>query len=157
MRAAGLEARGIDPSPAACAAAAALGVEVANVGVDEAEVEPGSEDAVVLWHALEHLDDPGRRAGADPLLAAPRRGARGRGPEPGLVAGARSAATAGFIRTCPATAPTSPRRAITALLERSGYRVERIRHLLVEQNPARDVADAAQPAHRASATSPFGR
>ena len=66
MRAAGLDAHGIDPSPAACAAARAIGVEVANVGVGEAELEPASEDAVVLWHALEHLDDPAVGAGADP-------------------------------------------------------------------------------------------
>ena len=59
MRAAGLDARGIDPSPAACAAARSIGVEVANVGIDEAELPAASEDAVVVWHALEHLDRPG--------------------------------------------------------------------------------------------------
>ena len=66
-----------------------------------------------------------RPAGAD----------RGRGPEPGLACRRGSAATAGFTRTSRATAPTSPRPGLTALLERSGFRVERIRHLLVEQNP----------------------
>jgi 2-polyprenyl-3-methyl-5-hydroxy-6-metoxy-1,4-benzoquinol methylase len=58
MNAAGLDAHGIDPSPAACAAASEIGAEVANVGIREAQLAAGSEDAVVVWHALEHLDRP---------------------------------------------------------------------------------------------------
>jgi len=134
MRAAGIEARGIDPSPAACAAAAALGVEVANAGVDEAEVEPGSEDAVVLWHALEHLDDP---AGA---LARIRSWTRPAGAIVVAVPNLASwqASIGGdrwFHQDVPRHRTHFTPAGITALLERSGYRVERIRHLLLEQNP----------------------
>ena len=43
----------------------------------------GGEDAVVLWHALEHLDDPAAVAGAGSRLARARRPAGRRRPEPG--------------------------------------------------------------------------
>jgi SAM-dependent methyltransferase len=49
---------GIEPSPTSWAAARDLGVRVANVALDEAEVEPRSRDLVILWHVLEHLDRP---------------------------------------------------------------------------------------------------
>ena len=52
-RAAGYDARGIEPS---------LREPVASLEpttIENAAVEPGSLDAVTLWHVLEHLDDPG--------------------------------------------------------------------------------------------------
>ena len=135
MRASGLDARGIDPSPAACAAARANGVEVNCVGVDDAELEPGARGRGRPLARARAFRRSGRGAGADPRLAATR-GARwwSRSPtwprsRPG------SAAIDGFIRTSPATAPISPRPAPRALLERTGFEPERVRHLLVEQNP----------------------
>jgi SAM-dependent methyltransferase len=134
MRAAGLEARGIDPSPAACAAARAIGVEVSNVGVDEAEVEARSEDAVVLWHALEHFDDPAA------ALIRIRTWLRDRGElvvaVPNLASvQARIGGDRWFHQDVPRHRIHLTPAGASALLERSGYRVERVRHLLVEQNP----------------------
>lgn len=134
MRAAGLDARGIDPSPAACAAAAALGVEVANVGVEEAAVEPGSLDAVVVWHALEHLDDPA--ASLRSIHAWLRPGGTIVVAVPNLASlQARIGGDRWFHQDVPRHRVHLTPAGATALIERSGYRVERVRHLLIEQNP----------------------
>lgn len=58
LAAAGHPVSGIEPSPAACEQARARGVEVENVAVSDARVEARSQDAVLLWHVLEHLDEP---------------------------------------------------------------------------------------------------
>lgn len=58
-RAAGWDARGIEPSERGVRAAREVhGVALERATVEDARVEPGSLDAVVLWHVLEHLDDP---------------------------------------------------------------------------------------------------
>ncbi len=46
-----------------------------------------------------------------------------------------SAAIGGSIRTCPATGPTSPRPGSACCSSAPRFRLERISHLLVEQNP----------------------
>lgn len=134
MGRAGLDARGIDPSPAACAAARAHGVEVANVGVAEAEVEPATQDAVVLWHALEHIDDPaaalGRirgwlRPGGALVVAVPNLAS----------AQARIGGDRWFHQDVPRHRIHFTAAGAAALLERTGYRGESVRHLLIEQNP----------------------
>jgi SAM-dependent methyltransferase len=58
-RAAGFLARGIEPSLRGVTAAATLGAPVEQATIEAAGIEPGSLDAVTLWHVLEHLDDPG--------------------------------------------------------------------------------------------------
>jgi SAM-dependent methyltransferase len=40
------------------AAREAYGVGLQQAGIADAAVEPGSVDAVTLWHVLEHVDDP---------------------------------------------------------------------------------------------------
>lgn len=133
MRSVGLDAWGIDPSPAACAAAAGLGVDVSCAGVDEAEVEPTSQDAVVLWHSLEHFDDP---------AAALRRIRRWLSPAAPLVVAvpnlasvqARLGGDRWFHQDVPRHRTHFTPRGIAALLERTGFEVGRTRHLLVEQN-----------------------
>jgi SAM-dependent methyltransferase len=134
MRAAGLDAHGIDPSPAACEAARRLGVEVLHAGVDEAQLEPASEDAVVIWHTLEHLDSPAM------ALARARGWTRPGGAlvvaVPNLASlQARIGGDRWFHQDVPRHRVHFTPAGATALLERSGYRVERVRHLLVEQNP----------------------
>jgi SAM-dependent methyltransferase len=57
-RAAGFDAIGIEPSSRAAAGTRASGAAVLAVSVEMAEIEPGSLDAVTLWHVLEHLDAP---------------------------------------------------------------------------------------------------
>ena len=58
-RAAGWDARGIEPSRRGVEGARALGVELEQAGIQDAAVAPGSVDAASLWHVAEHLDDPG--------------------------------------------------------------------------------------------------
>lgn len=134
MRAAGLDAWGLDPSPAARTAAAASGLELVSAGVDDAEVEPASQDAVVLWHSLEHFDDPAAamrrvsawtRPGGLVVVAVPN------------LAGlqARLGGDRWFHQDVPRHRTHFTPVGLTALLERSGYRVQRTRHLLIEQNP----------------------
>jgi SAM-dependent methyltransferase len=54
----GAEVFGIEPSRASSAAARERGAPVENVSLERAEVESGSRDLVVLWHVLEHLEQP---------------------------------------------------------------------------------------------------
>jgi SAM-dependent methyltransferase len=54
-RAAGFDAFGLEPGRGADDSPAA---GVSRVTIEEAEIEPGSLDAVTLWHVLEHLEDP---------------------------------------------------------------------------------------------------
>ena len=57
-RAAGLRRLGIEPSLRGAQAAAAAGAPVQRVALEEAPIEPGSWEAVTLWHVLEHVEDP---------------------------------------------------------------------------------------------------
>jgi SAM-dependent methyltransferase len=54
-RAAGYDAFGLEPSRRGDRGEAA---GVRRVSIEEADIEPGSLDAVTLWHVLEHLEDP---------------------------------------------------------------------------------------------------
>jgi SAM-dependent methyltransferase len=58
-RSAGLRAEGIEPTTRGVAAALAIGVELRQERIEEAEVAEGSLDAVTAWHVLEHVEDPG--------------------------------------------------------------------------------------------------
>jgi SAM-dependent methyltransferase len=134
MRASGLDARGIDPSPAACATARANGVEVTCVGVDEAELQPGAEDAVVLWHALEHFERPAEalerihgwlRPGGTLVVAVPNLAS----------VQARIGGDRWFHQDVPRHRSHLTPAGASALLERTGFAPVSVRHLLVEQNP----------------------
>jgi SAM-dependent methyltransferase len=57
--AAGYDARGFEPSARGVEVARSRGVELERATLDEASVRTGSVDGVVLWHVLEHLDEPG--------------------------------------------------------------------------------------------------
>jgi SAM-dependent methyltransferase len=54
----GWRVAGVDPSPSACAAAKARGVDARVGTLESVHFEPGSFDAVVMTHALEHVLDP---------------------------------------------------------------------------------------------------
>lgn len=56
LRRRGLAAEGIEPSARSAGAAARAGLPVARRSIDEHE--DSGLDAVVVWHVLEHLDDP---------------------------------------------------------------------------------------------------
>lgn len=49
---------GVEPSPAACAAARARGVDARTGTLDTVELEPGAYDLIVFQHSLEHTLDP---------------------------------------------------------------------------------------------------
>jgi SAM-dependent methyltransferase len=57
-RDAGYDAFGIEPSTRGAQRAAALGAPVMQLGLEQAEIDADSLDAVTLWHVLEHLEDP---------------------------------------------------------------------------------------------------
>ena len=54
----GADVRGIEPSRISSAAARERGAPVETIPLERAEVDAASRDLVVLWHVLEHLDDP---------------------------------------------------------------------------------------------------
>jgi len=129
----GLDAWGLEPSPAADQAQA-KGIEVVKVAVEQAEVEPASQDAVVLWHSLEHLEDPARALGRVSSWLRP--GGMIVVAVPNLDSlQARVGGDRWFHQDVPRHRTHFTPGGATSLLERSGFRVERIRHLLIEQNP----------------------
>jgi SAM-dependent methyltransferase len=54
----GWQMTGVEPSPAACVAARARGVDAREGTLDSVELEPGAYDLVVFQHSLEHTADP---------------------------------------------------------------------------------------------------
>jgi 2-polyprenyl-3-methyl-5-hydroxy-6-metoxy-1,4-benzoquinol methylase len=54
----GWQVAGVEPSAAACTHAAADGVEIHNGTLDDAPWAPGTFDAIVFNHSLEHIPDP---------------------------------------------------------------------------------------------------
>ena len=133
--AAGYKARGIEPSPGAAAAATELYRAVVETArIESAGVEPASLDAVVLWHVLEHVEDP---------AAALRRVGEWLRPGGGLLVGVPNLASLqsrlggerwfhlDLARHRTHFTPVGLR----ALLERTGFAVEAERHVLAEHNP----------------------
>lgn len=134
MGAAGYDAWGIEPSAAGRAAAAAIGARVEPGMVESAAVEAATLDGVVLWHALEHVDDPvsalGRvhawlAAGGRLVVAVPN------------LAGlqARLGGDRWFHQDVPRHRTHFTARGITALVERTGFRIQGVSQVLIEQNP----------------------
>jgi SAM-dependent methyltransferase len=134
MRNAGYAARGIDSSPAACAAAARARIPVENAGIENASVKPASLDGVVMWHALEHFDDPA--AALSRVHGWLREGGAAIVAVPNLASlQARIGGDDWFHQDVPRHRTHFTPEGLTALLTRSGFGVERVRHLLIEQNP----------------------
>lgn len=127
-RAAGYEASGIEPSPRAPAP------HVEPVGIEEADVAPGSLDVVTLWHVAEHLDDP---------AAALHRIATWLAPGGTLVIGvpnlasfqARIGGPRWYHLDVPRHRVHFTAAGVHALLARTGFSVRRTHHVLVEHNP----------------------
>jgi SAM-dependent methyltransferase len=133
-RAAGYDARGLEPSARGAHAAAAIGAPVAQVPIEDAEVPPGSLDAVTLWHVLEHLDDPGR---ALSLIAAwLRPGGAVLVGVPNLASWqARLGGERWYHLDVPRHRVHFTPRGVDALLRRSGFEPVSVTHLLLEHNP----------------------
>ncbi len=134
LRAAGLEARGIEPSEGGVRMARARAAPVERGTVEELGLEPDSLDAAIAWHVLEHLDDPAAavarigtwlRPGGRVVLACPNLASLQ----------ARIGGDRWFHQDVPRHRTHFTAAGLRLLLERSGFRLERMAHLLVEQNP----------------------
>jgi SAM-dependent methyltransferase len=133
MRAAEFDARGVEPSRRAVTAAGAHGIPVAQGTIEESEPD-GPVDAVVAWHVLEHVDDPaaalGRmrgwlRPGGTLVVACPNLSSLQ----------ARIAGDRWFHQDVPRHRVHFTAGGLATLVERAGFAVERLSHLLIEQNP----------------------
>jgi SAM-dependent methyltransferase len=126
---AGYRARGLEPS------ANGLGSDlVAPVGVEEADVAPHSQAVVMMWHVLEHLDDPARTLADVRGWLAP--GGRLIVAVPNLSSlQARIGGDRWFHQDIPRHRTHFTERGLLMLLRREGFEPQRVRHVLLEQNP----------------------
>ena len=132
-RVAGYDAFGIEPSARGAQAAALLNVPVAQVGIEDAQIDMGSLDAITLWHVLEHIDRPS--AALERLRSWLR-------PDGVLLVGVPNLASvqAGLGRErwyhydVPRHRVHFTVRGLTTLLAASGFTVLRTRQLLLEHN-----------------------
>ncbi len=134
LRTCGFDAWGIEPSKSGVEAAAARGAPVERATVEELDLAPESLDAAILWHVLEHLREPDR------ALA---RVARWLRPAGRLVVAcpnlaslqARIGGDRWFQQDVPRHLTHFTAAGLARALERTGFRIMRISHLVVEQNP----------------------
>jgi len=132
LREAGYDATGIEPSQRSVAIAEEAGLPVTRQSLQEHE--DAQLDAVVLWHVLEHIDDPlaalsrirsWLRGGGLLLLGVPN-------------VGSWQAAIAGpgwLHLDAPRHRLHLTPRGLTRLLERAGFETQHVHHLVWEQNP----------------------
>jgi SAM-dependent methyltransferase len=133
-RAAGYEARGIEPSRRGADAAAQAGAPVDRAGIEDAELEPGELDVISVWHVLEHLADPG---------GALSRAASWLRPGGWLLVGvpdldslqARLGGEHWYHLDVPRHRVHFTPRGLEALLRARGFHVRRAHHVLAEHNP----------------------
>jgi SAM-dependent methyltransferase len=131
-RRAGWAATGIEPSERGVTAAAAVyGVSIERAGLAGAS---GSYDAVVLWHVLEHLDDPDTAVARLSALVAPGGTLLIGVPNLSSVQ-ARIGGLRWFHLDLPRHRTHFTPPGLRALLERHGFSVEREEHALLEHNP----------------------
>ncbi len=133
LRRRGFDASGIEPSARGAASAAAAGLPVRTKAL--AEHADTELDAVVLWHVLEHLDDPlvalehvrgWLRPGGSVLVGV---------PNPASLQAA--IAGPGWLHwDAPRHRVHLTPAGLSALLGRAGLRPARSSHFVVEHNPA---------------------
>jgi len=131
---AGYRAHGIEPSQRGALAAAAIDAPVQRASIEEANLAPGSLDAVTLWHVLEHIDEPGAalarigtwlRPGGVLLVGVPNLGS-----VQARVGGARW-----YHLDVPRHRVHYTQAGIEILLRANGFTPVRTHHLLAEHNP----------------------
>jgi predicted SAM-dependent methyltransferase len=121
----GLRAEGIDP--------AAHGDLVRRARLDEVELDAESLDAIVLWHVLEHFDEPAEALGR--LMPALRPEGRLLIAVPDLASlQARIGGDRWFHQDVPRHRVLFTRNGLAALLARSGLRISVSTGLVPEQN-----------------------
>jgi SAM-dependent methyltransferase len=134
LRAAGLGARGIEPSERGARAALARGAPVERAGVEDLELETESLDAAIVWHVLEHLRDPAEAIQRVASWLRPRGRIVVACPNLASVQ-ARIGGDRWFHQDVPRHLTHFTPDGLGMLLERSGFEPERMSHLVVEQNP----------------------
>ena len=133
-RAAGWDARGIEPSARGVQGAReAYGVELMRAGIEDAPVEAASLDAVTLWHVLEHLDDP--QAALERVRGWMAPGGTVLVGVPNLASvQARLGGGRWFHLDVPRHRVHFTVAGIEALLRRTGFEPVRVHHVLAEHN-----------------------
>jgi len=130
-RTAGWDARGIEPS---ARGGTEYGVVLQRAGIEDADVAPGSLDAVTLWHVLEHVEDPGGaltrvrswlRPGGVVLVGTPNLASLQ----------ARLGGDRWYHLDLPRHRTHFTARGLRALLARRGLMPLRTHHVLAEHNP----------------------
>jgi SAM-dependent methyltransferase len=125
--AAGYDASGIEPSGRG-------GAAIERVGIEDAQLPGASLDAAVLWHVLEHLDEPAMalrrvrgwlRPGGGLLLGVPNLAS-----VQAAIGGARW-----YHLDVPRHRVHFTPAGIEALVHRSGLSVVGVHHVLLEHNP----------------------
>ena len=128
LRDRGCVVRGVEPF-----GETAAGLPVSRTRLDETAIEPESADVVVLWHVLEHLDDP--ESAVERARRALRPGGRLVVSVPVLDSlQARIGGTRWFHLDVPRHAVHFTRAGLTRLLDRCGLRVERKGNAVIDQN-----------------------
>jgi SAM-dependent methyltransferase len=133
-RRAGYDIQGLEPSRRGIERGAAQGVQLLPAAIEEAEIKPGSLDAVSLWHVLEHLERP------ETALA---RIADWLAPGGGLLLGVPNlgswqshlGAARWFHLDVPRHRTHFTVAGVTSLLRRTGFAPVGIHHRLLEHNP----------------------
>ena len=123
------------------------GIELVHADIRNADVPPGSLDAATLWHVLEHVDDPGLALEwIARLAAAGRAAARGRA-RTSRACRRGSAGRAGITSTSRATARTSRRKGLEALLRAHGFEPVALAAGARRAQPVRPVGVVREPLH----------
>lgn len=133
-RAAGYEVRGFEPSQRGVEVAMERGIELERADLDRVGIAPHSADGIVVWHVLEHLDDPGAaleriggwlRPGGSLLVGVPNLASL-----QAAIGGARW-----LHLDLPRHRHHFTPAGLRILLSRRGFAVQREHHLLLEHNP----------------------
>lgn len=133
LRRRGADVVGIEPSAAGRARSEARGIAASAAGVEAFAPPADAFDAVIAWHALEHLDEPAEalrrardwvRPGGLLVVAVPNRDSLQ----------ARIGGDRWFHQDVPRHRTHFTTAGAEAIVERTGFGIERVRHLVVEQN-----------------------
>jgi SAM-dependent methyltransferase len=133
LRAHGHDAVGVEPSGTSSTVAAAKGLPVERLSLEEASFPPAEADLVVLWHVLEHLDRPWEalksvrswlKAEGRVVVAVPNLGSLQ----------ARIGGDRWFHQDVPRHRTHFSVAGLAALLQRSGFAPTGVHHLMIEQN-----------------------
>lgn len=129
----GFAADGIEPTEGLYRRALERGVSVRRAQIEDTHLADKSRDVILAWHVLEHLDRPGDALGR--LRPALSPGGSAVIAVPNLASfQAKLAGDAWFHQDVPRHRTHFTVAGLRRLLERSGFEVRRVSHVLVEQN-----------------------